>query len=168
MAGMSQRAIVVLGHASTPFGLSSRQKKRLDKALELMQRGDADLIITTGGIGLFNPSSPPLAHRMKDYLAKGGIAERQILIEDLSKNTRENALYILPFLAANHIGSLTVMTSADHMGRARYIFQQTVPPDIQLNFVISDYFSGLWTVWDALWHTAGWVKLAFRDRLGPH
>lgn len=134
----------------------------MDKGAELLNRGDVGLLITTGGRGLFNLTSRPLGRLSKEYLVESGVDGSKILIEDKSVNTYQNAEYALKIMEQNNLKSAFVITSAVHAGRAKRIFKDVFPKEFQIDFVISDYVSGIWTVWDYLWAVAGWIKYGIK------
>lgn len=153
---------IILGHFYSRLGFSSRQKKRMDKGVRLLNRGVVRVLITTGGRGLFNLTSKPLGRLAKEYLVKNGVDESEILVEDESVNTYQNAEFALKMMEQNNLKSAIVITSAVHTRRAKRIFGDVFPKDFQIDFVISDHVSGIWTVWDYLWAMAGWIKYGIK------
>lgn len=133
----------------------------MDKDIELLSRGKVRLLMTTGGRGSFYLTSRPFG-LAKDYLVKNGVNEDKILVEDKSVNTSQNAECTLKIMRKGKLKSVIVITSADHMIRAKRIFKDIFPKDFKLDFVISDYVPGIWTIWDFFWHTAAWVKYGLR------
>jgi uncharacterized SAM-binding protein YcdF (DUF218 family) len=156
---MNYDAGIILGHFYCPLGFSSRQKKRMEKGIELYNSGHLGLLITTGGKGsLFNCTSTPLGTRCKQYLVERGIPPEHIISETQSKNTVENAKNTREILKEKNIHSAVIITSADHMLRAKQIFGQQYPKDIKLGYAISDHFSGVWSIWDSFWHLGARTK----------
>lgn len=153
---------IILGHFYSRLGFSSRQKKRMDKGAELLNEGKVKVLITTGGRGLFNLTSRPLGRLAKGYLIRSGVDEDKVLVEDKSVNTYQNAEFALEIMKKNNLKSASVITSAVHIRRAKRIFEDVFPKDFQVNFVVSDYVSGIWTVWDYLWAMAGWIKYGIK------
>ena len=153
---------IILGHFHSRLGFSSRQKKRMDKGIELLNKGEVTLLVTTGGRGLFNLTPKPLGQLSKEYLVKNGVDESKILVEDKSVNTYQNAEFALKIMEKNNLKSALVITSAVHAGRAKRIFKDVPPKDFRIDFAISDYVSGIWTVWDYFWAMAGWVKYGIK------
>ena len=151
---------IILSHFHTWFGFTSRQKKRMDKGIELLRKGKVRFLMTTGGKGVFNPTARPVGEWAKDYLVRNGVNERNILVENKSTSTEQNAKFALEIMRKNSLHSAIVITSADNMSRAQRIFKNVFPKNYNLDFVVSDYFSGFWSVWDFFWHAGGWVKYA--------
>jgi uncharacterized SAM-binding protein YcdF (DUF218 family) len=146
---------IILGHLYTGFGLTARQKKRMEKGIELCNNLYVKQLMTTGGKGMWKKTAPSMGEIARDYLIKQGIDTTRILVEHESVNTYQNATYALQVMQQHHLTSAVVITSADHMSRAKQIFLEVFPHHYQLDFVISDYFSGIWSVIDFFWNMLG-------------
>lgn len=155
---------IILGHHYTGFGFTSRQKKRMEKAIALIAAGQISMIMTTGGKGMWKKTTPSMGEVARSYLSKRGIAEAQIFVEDQSTSTLQNAQYALRLMQEREQTSAIVITSADHMPRARSIFLDVFPSTYQLDFAISDYFCGIWSIVDFFWKIAGNFKYAWHQR----
>ena len=149
---------IVLGHLYTGYSFTSRQRKRMEKAIELFASGRVNTIMTTGGKGLWKKTAPSMGEVARSYLVKRGVDAARILVEDQSINTLQNARYALCLMREHGLNSALVITSVDHMPRARKIFLEVFPPDYQLDFVVSDYICGAWSIIDFFWMIAGNVK----------
>ena len=164
----SYGAIVVLGHYCNSKGkLSRRQKSRALKAVQLLDKHPDAKIIVTGGKGkTFNRSSASLAFNTKLYLQQLGVSSEKILLEDKSTNTAQQAVCVKR-LADNHrYTSLAIVTSFPHVLRTKYIFGKIFSGGYNLNYTVSDYWSGIFnTPWDYLWELAGWGKILVRRLL---
>jgi uncharacterized SAM-binding protein YcdF (DUF218 family) len=156
---------IILGHIYTGFGYTGRQKKRMEKGSELLTEGRVKRLMTTGGKGMWRKTAPSMAEVARDYLVKRqGINAASILVEKESTTTRENAEYALRLIQEQNLDSLIVITSADHMPRARSIFLEVFPANFELDFVISDYFCGIWSIVDFFWNRAGQLKRHMRQK----
>lgn len=155
---------IVLGHLYTGYGLTSRQRKRMEKAIELFAEGRVSNIITTGGKGMWKKTTPSMGEVARSYLVERGIEAERLLVEDQSVNTLQNARRALLLMQERGLTSALVITSVDHISRARKIFGEVFPPAYQLDFVISDYFCGPWSVIDFFWMIAGNMKYTLRHR----
>ncbi len=81
------------------FGGISMIPYRMDEALKIYTSGYVDKLLVTGGIGFFNTDRKmPEAYKMQSYLIENGVALRDILVEDQSRNTLENIKYSLALL----------------------------------------------------------------------
>lgn len=149
---------IVLGHVQFKKGPSARQKKRLNKSLSLFKQGEIDSIITTGGLGMFNRTNVPLARWAKDYLVEIGMPFSKVYMEEKSKDTIDNAKNALEIMKKREMKSAIVITSIDHIARAKVIFKDVFPKNIPLKFVVSDYHWGVLTFWDLAWQIGGWIK----------
>ncbi len=124
------QAIVLLGggiYAQAPEfgGRDSLDKDALMRtvyAARLAQQGDFD-VYTTGGIVL-NEDARPEGVIMAEWLRWLGVSPERIHIEAEAKNTWLNARYIHQMLAPSGIRRILLVTSAYHMSRAVWCFQQ--------------------------------------------
>lgn len=115
---------------------------RITHALQLYQEGIIKKILITGGQGL-NPVNPQSeAEVLKRFLLMTGVPESDVMIEDQSKNTRENALFTKTFLEEKGIDvnqEFVLITSAFHMQRSKACFDKaglltvTFPTDYYSN-----------------------------------
>ena len=62
------------------------------------------------------------AYYIAQLLMEWGVPEEDILFEEKSRNTYENALYIKPLLKSNNLSKVLLVTSATHMPRAYAVF----------------------------------------------
>jgi uncharacterized SAM-binding protein YcdF (DUF218 family) len=81
-------AIIVLGAAVWRNGPSPTLLERITLAENLYRHGYAHVIITTGGVGSFNPT--PEGRAARNELIARGIPADAVYEEICSKNTREN------------------------------------------------------------------------------
>lgn len=153
---------IVLGHFYTGYSFTSRQRKRMEKVIELFASGRVSHIMTTGGKGMWKKTTPSMGEVARSYLVERGIEAGRILVEDQSINTLQNARSALRLVQEQGLTSALVITSVDHMPRARKIFGEVFPPAYQLDFVVSDYFCGVWSIIDFFWMIAGNVKYWIR------
>ncbi|MBR9998409.1 MAG: YdcF family protein, partial [Cyclobacteriaceae bacterium] len=83
-------------------------------------------ILLSGGSGRLLDNDLKEARGLFDYLIFSGVNEADILIEDSSRNTRENALYSKNVLEKNGLAGKKhlVFTSAFHLRRAMLCFRK--------------------------------------------
>ncbi len=99
---------------------------RLMDAEQLYHQGIIKKIMLSGGSGMVFHDEYIEANSMKEYLIRNKIPDEAILIENTSRNTKENALnssIILKKKFPN--GSFLIITSAHHMRRAQFCFNKT-------------------------------------------
>ena len=122
---------IVLGGYSN-FSLQPRERyhfsgsaNRLTQALELYKTGKIKKLLLTGGTGSLWGKPPGEANEIKLFLLKMGVPDSDIIIEPLSRNTRENALYTKGILDATYPdASCLLITSATHMRRSKGCFRK--------------------------------------------
>ena len=98
---------------------------RVTNALWLYRAGRVRYIIVSGGSGAVLVKAHTEAADLTTLLLLAGVPARAILVEDQSRNTRENALFTKRLLAAHpDIKSLVLVTSAFHQRRAVACFEK--------------------------------------------
>lgn len=113
--------------ASPPGVLTFHQAgNRLTSALMLYQTGKIRSILLSGGAGRIVGNAPPEAAEARKFLIRCGVPDSVILIENNSRNTRENALYSKQLVERAAPGSRCLLiTSAWHTRRAKACFHKT-------------------------------------------
>jgi uncharacterized SAM-binding protein YcdF (DUF218 family) len=100
--------------------------ERLMQAAFLYRRKKVDKIFLSGGSGLLLMKQFKESAILKKELADLCVDEKDILMENQSRNTYENALYTARTLQKlNYKGSLLLITSAHHMRRSLACFQKS-------------------------------------------
>lgn len=103
----------------------SRGADRIMHALLLYRRGKIKKFLITGGSGSINPRESTEARDLREILLLAQVPEQDILLEEQSRNTRENALFTKKILDQNpQIKSTILITSAFHMRRAEACFNK--------------------------------------------
>jgi uncharacterized SAM-binding protein YcdF (DUF218 family) len=98
---------------------------RITQALQLYRMGKIKKILITGGQGLNPTNAYTEAELLKRFLIMTGMPETDILTEEKSLNTRENAVFTKEFLGKNGISTdqeFVLITSAFHMPRSEKCF----------------------------------------------
>ena len=79
---------------------------------------------------------------MRDILAVMGVPARDMLLENQSRNTHDNALYCAILLKAKGIQRVLLVTSAFHMRRAQALFEKqgliVVPAPTDFQRIVSN------------------------------
>jgi uncharacterized SAM-binding protein YcdF (DUF218 family) len=120
----------------------SRSGDRLFQAIKLFKTGRIKKIIFTGGSGnLYQPEIKE-GEYIRKYLLEIGLPRNSFIIESLSDNTNESALYTSKLLKHLKLdqSKLVLITSAVHMRRSLACFQKqnitTIVP------YATDFYSG--------------------------
>lgn len=102
-----------------------RSTDRLLQAVELYKKGIIKKILFTGGSGLLMHPEMKEGQYVKPFLMRLGIPEGDILIENESRNTNENAAFTAQ-LVVNHSlhGPFLLITSGIHLRRAEGCFKK--------------------------------------------
>jgi uncharacterized SAM-binding protein YcdF (DUF218 family) len=142
--------LVVLGAAVWPGGQPSPVlRDRLLRAAELYHQGVAGKIICSGGIGKHPPSEAEVG---KQFLMKAGVAEKDIIMEEASVSTAEQARRIKEICDRQGFNSIALVTSFFHEKRAIQLFTNAGFTDIQDARCTHKRFEDLnyWVARDAL------------------
>jgi len=125
--GIVLTGVTNLNKTTTDRTFFGRGADRITQALQLYRMGKIKKILITGGQGL-NPTNPySEAELLKRFLVMTGMPETDILIEEKSVNTRENAVFTKEFLKKNGIAidqEFVLITSAFHMPRSKKCFDK--------------------------------------------
>ncbi|GAA3997499.1 YdcF family protein [Hymenobacter fastidiosus] len=98
---------------------------RLTNTLWLYRAGRIDRIIISGGSGAVGQVAHTEARDLYTLLRLAGVPRAHILLEERSRNTRENALFTKELLTQHpEIKSLVLITSAFHQRRALGCFRR--------------------------------------------
>ena len=105
---------------------------RLISAIELYKLGKIEKIIISGGNGNLINDGMKEAEWSKSFLINMGVKHKDILLENSSRNTLENAKNTAMVLGNEISKRALLITSAHHMRRAKFCFKKN-------NFNIDDY-----------------------------
>ena len=104
--------IVLAGNAAKNSSLNGQTGLRLEKAVELYEAGAAPKIVVTGG------GEPPVAVQMRDTAVEAGVPESDIIVEDASHSTLQNALFSADIEDLDKSGRVLLVTHRYHLPRA--------------------------------------------------
>ena len=126
---------------------------RAKSAVELYENGWANEIIFSGAAA--DPNSRSNAAAMRDFAVNAGVPSGEIIVEEASKNTRENAINSAEILKKNKIKTAILTTSPYHVRRTLLEFQRAAP-DVTFRAHPAD---------DPTWHfwflrPSGWWRVA--------
>lgn len=118
------RVVLVLGSRLLASGRMSRMFiRRVERAVSLLSRDMADLLIIAGGAtrtGFPTEAEAGLAYVPTEIAGRA-------LIEIRSRSTSENIRYVRELLGDTPITSLIVVASASHIPRVRYLISRLWP-----------------------------------------
>ena len=124
-------AIVVLGSGVAPPD-AVRKKAELDqgglrrclKAVELYKSQNPCPIVVTGGRVEAYKTGPVMAEVMRDFLVEQGVSAEDVIIENESRSTYENASKTAYLLKEKGIHSVLVVSDATHLIRGVRCFRK--------------------------------------------
>lgn len=104
-----EKADAILVFAGDPNG------ERVAQAVELYKKGYGKFLLMSGGPAIWHQT---YADNMRAQAKSLGVADKDILIQDRSRSTYEDAKFSLPILKAKKVKSVILVTSPYHMRRA--------------------------------------------------
>ena len=103
----------------------NKHADRLIDAEQLYHQGKIKKILISGGDGVLFNDSYIEANAIRDHLLLNQIPSEDILIENTSRNTKENAFNSAEILKKEYSnGNFLLITSANHMKRAQFCFEK--------------------------------------------
>jgi len=138
---------------------------RTQSAIELYQNGWAKEIIFSGAAA--DPSSPSNAATMREFAFQSGVPENSIIIDEMSKNTHENAVNTAKILKKNGVKKAILTTSPYHMRRVLLEFQRATP-DVEFRaYPAEDKSWNFWFIkptgwWRAINELGGLIMFGIR------
>lgn len=106
--------LLVLGAQIRGNGITRNLRKRLDTAVNFLERNHGTRVIVSGGGGSGRMVSE--AEAMKAYLMEQGIASERITMEKLSRNTAENMKFSKTLIEND--SSVGIVTNGFHLYRS--------------------------------------------------
>jgi uncharacterized SAM-binding protein YcdF (DUF218 family) len=123
-------AIVVLSgslhqfHArTTHVELGADSLYRCIRTAELYRAGPPCPVVVSGGKADGDPG-PTLASAMRDFLVTQGVRPEDLVLEERSRTTYENAAECARLLGARGVGRVVLVTDATHLMRAEGCFHR--------------------------------------------
>jgi uncharacterized SAM-binding protein YcdF (DUF218 family) len=124
------KCVVVLGGALEPLRPPRVDVNLLDsidrisKTASLYRAGKARLVIVSGGNQPWAPKLKSEAAAIRTVLVEWGVANDDIIVDETSRNTYENAFNSMLLLREAKCGVPLLVTSAAHMPRAVASFER--------------------------------------------
>lgn len=114
--------VVLCGGCRFSGQLSEATCTRVEHGVRLFRQGLAPRLILSGG--RWASHRPPCAPRMKAHALALGLCSEEILVEDRSTRTSENAREVARLLHGHAARSILLVTSPVHMRRAKLCFEK--------------------------------------------
>jgi uncharacterized SAM-binding protein YcdF (DUF218 family) len=166
--------VIILG-GSFDLGLESKERnevllnssaERLIKALQIYKKNPKLLILFSSGVS--NKMKPPGWSEFdmaKNFFLEQGVRSENLIFENKSKNTFENASYSKDIIK-NYKGTWGLITSASHMPRSYFAFKKQ---GLVVEPISVDYRTGtssiFWINFDIKKGLENW-RLLFREIFG--
>lgn len=116
---------LVLENAETgQVRLDYASAERCRYAVRLYKRAGRCRIVLSGGKVDWDSPGPTLAETMRQFVVEMGIRPGDILLEEKSSNTYENAVYSKALLKDDADRRIWLVTAASHMNRAERCFRK--------------------------------------------
>jgi uncharacterized SAM-binding protein YcdF (DUF218 family) len=167
-------AIVVLGDSlRPPSDAAPEAELGADTLLRCLHaarlyKAKPGLVLVSGGKVDPSTPGPTLARAMRDFLVGQGVKEQDLLMEERSTTTYENAVLSGEFLSRRGINKIVLVTSASHMQRSQRCFQalgfQVVPSACDYRATWFSWSLSAFVLPDP--HAAAGVELAMHEWLG--
>lgn len=116
--------------ADAIVAISGDDGARLDTAIALYNEGWAKNLIFAGAAS--DPKSPSNALVMQDIAVKNGVPASAIEIEEVSKNTQENADFTAKIIKEKGYGRIILVTSPYHQRRASIEFNRALSGQVEI------------------------------------
>jgi len=111
---------------------------RILHTVMLYKLGKIKKVFITGGSGRISKVLKAESHDMEAVFLMCGVPQEDIILEDKSKNTRENALFTKQVLLKDTTEKLLLITSAYHMRRSEACFKKV---GLKVDIFPTDYLS---------------------------
>jgi uncharacterized SAM-binding protein YcdF (DUF218 family) len=151
----------------TPAELGSDTLYRCLYALELYRGWNSCQVLLSGGPSEGAPEGPLLADAMRDFMQARGVRPADLIVENRSRTTHENAVKCAAILRSRGIRRVVLVTDAKHMMRAALCFRhegiEVVPAPC--NYLTSK-FQNRWDDYLPSPIGAGRIQEAFHEWLG--
>ena len=98
---------------------------RIEKAVELYNKGIVSKIVFSGNVVDKDYGSFPF-EEVKTYILNGGVSPEDLIHEDNSRNTREQAVEVVKMSQKNGWTKLALLASHEHQSRAYLTFLREV------------------------------------------
>tara|TARA_Y100000310_G_C20627864_1_gene786965 strand:- start:173 stop:676 length:504 start_codon:yes stop_codon:yes gene_type:complete len=157
------KVIICLGRDFLKPENIKQNESRAKKAAELYLQNVAQKIILSGGF--YSRKDLSEAEFLARICRKEGVPQKDLILEEKSKETIENAQYCLEIMNKKKFDSAVIITSNFHLRRTKYIFNQIMnkrkDTKIKLEFIgTANHFNFLKTIY--YWWKESWVLIKLR------
>lgn len=127
--GDLQAIVVLSGDIRPPDAVRKKAELGVDTlyrcltAAEVYRAGPSCLVLVSGGVVEPDDATPPVADLMRDFLVRLGVARADVLVENQSRSTYENAVEASKLLEARGLRKAVLVTDAAHLPRALACFR---------------------------------------------
>lgn len=130
---------------------------RTDAAIEKYRNGWAPLLIFSGAAQ--DENGPSNAQAMKTRAVSQGVPADDVVIEEFSRNTAENAANTSTFISERHLSRIILVTSGYHQRRASLEFGARLGPSVKIvNAPVNE--DKQWSRWWWLTPHGWWLALS--------
>lgn len=116
-------SVLVDDEAGTQYRIGPDTFYRCLHAVKLYRSSGGCRVVVSGGKVDWTKPGPTLAGTMREFLLEQGISDADIVMEEKSSTTYENALHIKPLLKAPGDQKTLLVTDRMHMHRAELCFR---------------------------------------------
>ncbi len=95
---------------------------RVEGGIKLYKEGKVSKLLVSGGIGFKAKNKDIEAYKMKEYLLSKGIPEEDIIVEDKSRDTKENMINSIKLI--DSYNKIVIITSDFHLKRSLKLFKK--------------------------------------------
>lgn len=165
--GKQYQAGIILG-GLTNFdksgnGYFNESSDRFIQTLKLYNQGIIKKIVVTGGSGLLLGNEPVEGNVLKEEFLKNKVSSADLIIENKSRSTYENAIFTKEIIDSLHINdTMVLISSAFHLRRSKMVFNnagfKTIAYPCAFEFV-DQFYTPLDYIWPSLRAFHGWAKL---------
>lgn len=171
------QAIVVLDANTIRYGvddievavLSRQGAVRALEAVRIYRKIEPSLVVVSGGIYV-RVGKLSEGAAMRNVLVAAGVPADRVVLDSMSRNTREHALNVSAILREKGVSRIALVTSSVHMRRAMQAFSgsdlQIVPAPAQLEMPkLSDWWprsTALDRSWEAWYEVFGLLRNILR------
>ena len=158
------QVMVIFGCQVKPWGPSILLQDRLDAALDYLEDHPDMTVVVTGGKG--DDEHVSEARCMYDYLTEHGVDGERVLMEDRSRNTRQNIANTLELIRAEGVDTskgVVLASNGFHLTRIRMLWERADGPGpVSALAAPTSHFPSL--IWMHIREPLALVKSFFLDR----